>query len=391
MRLGPVVLWLVGSAAFAQTLPEGDTGIASRYPGDVGIGSDSEVIFADDFESDSAPADLDARWNAGRFGNVALTSESANVYAGSKALEFTSPQQTAELSNGIARTVSPELDVLFFRYYSKYDPAFDVVGSSHNGGGISAHYFINGMATPGVPADGTNKYLIEYEAWRGDTTTANPGQLNTYIYWPDQRTNYGDHFFPNGDVMPNTSIHDDFGPNFVARPNLTPQLGRWYCFEVMLKANTPGLRDGEVALWLDGALIADFQNLRLRDVATLKIDRFNLSLHIGSNPNGVTHKWYDNVVAATSYIGPVMLPSDGGSGGGAGGGAGGGGAGGGSGTGGGAGGGAGTGGGTGGGGAGTGGGSPGAAGGCGCHGVDGSLLPLLALARALVRRRHLAG
>ena len=38
----------------------------------------------------------------------------------------------------------------------------------------------------------------------------------------------------------------------------------------------------------------------------LKIDRFNLSLHIGSNTAGEMRKWYDNVVAATSYIGPVV-------------------------------------------------------------------------------------
>jgi hypothetical protein len=74
----------------------------------------------------------------------------------------------------------------------------------------------------------------------------------------------------------------------------------------MLQANTPGLRDGRVALWLDGALIADFQNLRLRDIATLRIDRFGLSLHIGSNTVAETRKYYDNVVAARSYIGPMF-------------------------------------------------------------------------------------
>ena len=40
---------------------------------------------------------------------------------------------------------------------------------------------------------------------------------------------------------------------------------------------------GYATVWLDGVLTADFQNLRLRDVPTLTIDRFNLSLHIGSN------------------------------------------------------------------------------------------------------------
>ncbi len=53
-------------------------------------------------------------------------------------------------------------------------------------------------------------------------------------------------------------------------------------------------------------MAADFPNLRLRDVATLTIDRFNLSFHAGQNPTRETLRQYDNVVAATSYIGPLV-------------------------------------------------------------------------------------
>jgi hypothetical protein len=74
----------------------------------------------------------------------------------------------------------------------------------------------------------------------------------------------------------------------------------------MVKANTPGLRDGRVAIWVDGNLIADFQNVRLRDVNTLKIDVVSLSLFIAANTASTDAvKWYDNVVIATSYIGPM--------------------------------------------------------------------------------------
>jgi hypothetical protein len=292
----------------ATDLPYGDVGIAARHPGDVGIGGDSEVIFADDFESYGSASELGSRWNAGVYHNAFLETDAALVHGGAQSLGFRSPMQTAELSNGVARTVAPELDRLFLRFYSRFDGSFDVVGSSHNGGGISAHYFVGGMATPGIPADGTNKFLVEYECWRGEAAETNPGSLNVYIYHPEQRSMWGDHFFPDGTVLPNTSIPGDFGPDFVARPTIVPELGRWYAYEIMLQANTPGTRDGRIALWLDGALIADFRNLRLRDVGTLRIDRFNLSLHIGSNPNGETFKHYDDVVAATSYIGPVFAP-----------------------------------------------------------------------------------
>ena len=74
----------------------------------------------------------------------------------------------------------------------------------------------------------------------------------------------------------------------------------------MVKANTPGQRDGRIAFWLNGQLIADFPNLRLRDSTALTIDRFTLDLHVLNNNLGVAQKWYDNVVAATSYIGPMV-------------------------------------------------------------------------------------
>jgi hypothetical protein len=289
-------------------LPEGAIGIAAKYKGDNGIIGDPAVVFADDFESYASAANLSNKWdNVFQNGHVLIVTAAANAYRGAKALQFDVPQQSAEMSNAVAKRLSKELDVLFLRYYSKLDTGFDVVGSSHNGATISAHYFGNGwQATPGIPADGTNKFLAAYEHWRGDTSTPNPGDINIYIYHPEQRSQWGDHFFPTGLVSPNTSQPFDFGPTFVARPDVVPNLGQWYSYEFMVKANTPGMRDGRIACWLDGRLVADFPNLRLRDVSTLTIDEFDLSLHVKSNTIAVAKKWVDNVVAATSYIGPLV-------------------------------------------------------------------------------------
>ena len=298
-----------GGSAASGGMPEGGSGIACKHPGDVGIDTDPEVIFADDFESYAQASDLWTRWdNVFQVNETRIATEPANVYAGSKAVEFTLPQQDVELSNAVEKVVSPELDVLFLRYYSKFQPPFDVVGSSHNGSMISSHYFVNGQATPGVPADGTNKFLANLEDWRGDAATPSPGPLNIYIYHPGQRSQWGDHFFPSGMVLPDSSQPFDFGPDFVSRPDITPSLDQWYCYEYMVKANTPGQHDGRISVWLDGAIVADFLNLELRYVPTLTIDRFGLSFHAGSAANGETKKWYDSVVAATSYIGPICAP-----------------------------------------------------------------------------------
>lgn len=291
-------------------LPEGNTGIAAKFPNDAGIEKDPAVIFHDGFEDSAKAADLAAKWDAGVFQErcIRIAEEPENRHSGRRALEFTVPKQAEELSNGVARKVKDEKDVLFLRYYSKFEKGFDQVGSSHNGATIAAHYFIDGRATPGVPADGKNKFLACFENWRGEAKTKSPGDWNVYCYHPEQRDRFGDHFFPSGTVLPFSSERSGsktFGRKFVERPDVIPELDRWYCHEFMLKANTVGKRDGRIACWIDGKLIADFPNLRLRDVESLKIDRFGVELHIGSNTARENRKWFDDVVAATSYIGPI--------------------------------------------------------------------------------------
>jgi hypothetical protein len=289
-------------------LPEGD-GIAAKYPGDVGIEKDPAVILSDGFEDCSSPADLRGKWDAlWHEANMRITEEPANVHSGKRALQFTVPQQREALAIGVDKRLRDEQDVLFLRWYAKFEEGYFVRGGSvHNGGSISAHYFVNEQSTPGIRADGRNKFLANYE--NENSSGGAPGLLNIYYYHPEQGGNFGDHYYPTGRIVPSPGPPTGpatFGPDFVARPDVVPPLGRWYCYEYMVKANTPGRRDGRIACWLDGKLVADFPNLRLRDVSTLKIDRFGIGLFIARNAARANTKWYDDVVGATSYIGPQV-------------------------------------------------------------------------------------
>jgi hypothetical protein len=261
------------------------------------------VLFRDDFEAGN-PQD---RWDrAFHDGNIRLTEDPENVFSGKRALEFTVPQQEAEVSNAVVKHFQPGSDVLFLRYYSKFEKEFDQTGSSHNGGSLAAIAEGVPLATPGVRADGRNKFTVSLENWRADARTPKPGHLNAYCYHPNQRSQYGDHFFPSGRVLPFSPKPAPFGDAFLPRKDIVPECDRWYCYELMLKANTVGRRDGRIACWLDGKLIADFTNLWLRDVDSLKINQAALHLHIGSNRVRPNRKWYDAVVVATSYVGPVQ-------------------------------------------------------------------------------------
>jgi hypothetical protein len=281
-------------------LPYGTTGIAASYPSDANIQSHPNVIFADDFESYSSASQLTSRWsNFYQASYTRISTDSGSVYAGSKSLEFTLPVTNSEIANGLSKKLSQGEDAMFIRVYTKFETGFGVGGQGHNGPVIKANFQRNGI----VP-NGRDFFLgvLENSIYLDE---ADPGYTNVYIYHPEQRSQWGDHWYPDGMVIPYGSTPGYFGPHFVAMPNFIPQTNRWYSYEMMIKANTLGQRDGRVAVWIDGNLIADFQNVRLRDVSTLKMDEFELTLHCQSSIRS-NKKWYDNVVVARSYIGPMV-------------------------------------------------------------------------------------
>jgi len=295
-----------------------DTGIASRYPGDKNIASDPAVIFADDFESYTSPSQLTSKWDdAYHLQNTRIAIETGNFFAGSKALEFSLPISITEVSNSLKKRLSPEQDTVFLRAYTKFDSGYSVTGSNHNGLRLSAKY-----PGPGTmpPADGTGFFLFLLQNNILGTTLAGetaPGYSHLYVYWPKQRSAFGDHWYPDGLVKPFSGNIGNEGewlafpnqyPDFKAMPNFLPQRNRWYCYELMVRANTPGQNDGEAKYWIDGKLIGDFPNLNIRSVSTLKIDEAHIGLH-AAHSERVNKKWYDNVVIAKQYIGPMASAS----------------------------------------------------------------------------------
>ena len=282
-------------------LPEDNNGIAAQFPNDANIGSHPDVLFVDTFESYSSASQLSGIWNSYYQGsNTRIATESGNKFAGNRALEFTLRQGSSEVANAVVKNISPSEDTLFVRTYTKFDSGFANTREGHNGIRISARY-----PGPGNQPNGTDffGFSLENSIYYSE---AEPGYTHVYGYYPEQRGQYGDHWYPDGTVIPFDATPGNFGPNFVSRPNFIPERNRWYCYEFMVKANTPGQRDGRVSIWIDGKVIADFRNVRVRDVSNLRIDQIQLELHAKSSVTRENKKWYDNVVVARSYIGPMV-------------------------------------------------------------------------------------
>jgi FG-GAP-like repeat len=219
------------------------------------------------------------------------------------------------------KIINPTQDTVFIRAYTKFDPGYQVTASNHNGLRLSAKY-----PGPGIkpPADGTGFFLFTLQnqiLGSPDIGESTPGFTHLYSYWPRQRSAFGDHWYPTGFVVPFDSGTGEDGkqignrgdwlafpsqyPDFNPMVNFLPQRDRWYCYELMVRANTPGQNNGEVKFWIDGRVVGDFPNLNVRSISTLKIDEAHISLH-ASHSERINKKWYDNVVIATQYIGPIV-------------------------------------------------------------------------------------
>jgi hypothetical protein len=291
-------------------LPEGD-GIAAKYPGDAGIEEDPAVVLADDFEG--FEDDLVATEPVGQKGmkwdvawhQVRITRDPANVHSGRLAVEM---RHEEPMSHGLSRDFEDGFDTLFVRYYLKFHPQFP--GCHHTGMGMwaGAPGIILASGTDhsatGVKPDGRSHFTARLDTSPPWTpySDASPGRANMYSYHMDQGRRYGDLFFPSGEIYPpeNRAL---LGEGFVARDDFQAERGRWYCYEFMLAANTPGERDGRIAFWVDGRLTGDFAGLRYRSDPALKINHVVLGTYSSSRHDNKV-MWYDDVVVATSYIGP---------------------------------------------------------------------------------------
>src|SRR5207253_10815868 len=169
----------------------------------------------------------------------------------------------------LKKVLNPEQDTVYMRLYQKFESQYPSLPSgNHNGVLLSAKYPEVAGIQP--PADGTGFFLFLLQnnltSLAGEVA---PGYANLYVYWPKQRSEYGDHWYPDGKVMPSDPTIGNNGewlaypaqyPGFKPLPNFLPQLNKWYCYELMVHANTPGQSDGEVKYWIDGEVAGDFPN-----------------------------------------------------------------------------------------------------------------------------------
>jgi len=263
-------------------------GIASGYPGDAGIEKDPRVLFSENFESGDVDA-IAKRWgNCGHPENLALTDDVPPGSAGKRSMR---------IRFGHLYTHYRGADRVYARYAIKFHPK---TGYTHH----LPFLLADAEPTPwpkgfaGKKPAGDNFFGSALDAWGDWGANKPPGKWILYSYWHEMK--------PDG-------RGDYWGTNFKA-PQDPIEPGRWMTVEFMIKANSsPDAADGEQAFWVDGRPIGEVKGLRWRTTDALKLNTFWL-LHDGhteglnkdaEHPNRVYELWFDDLVVATNYIGPV--------------------------------------------------------------------------------------
>ena len=280
----PVAFSLLIAARVFSAEPV-ETGIAARYPRDVGIAKDPAVVFTEDFEGKDFSS-----WDSARHPQppaVQLVTDSGRVHSGKQSVQFMVPAGKG-VGAGLVKWFKPGYDQLYARWYCLFAEDYDQGDLNHTGAKLAAETDRWHLGVAGQKPTGADFFITGIEPWRDWKRNPPPGELMFYTYYPDMKRDPDGHWWGN---------------SFKPQQKCLLQRGRWYCLEMMVKANSPDRTDGEQAFWVDGELKGRFQGIRWRTTDTLKLNCFWLTMYIHDSPQ-TNRIWMDDVVVATQYIGP---------------------------------------------------------------------------------------
>jgi hypothetical protein len=314
------------SGAATSAPSSASPGIAAQYLGDIGIERDDRVMLAENFEAGTI-GDLSKRWSSvgNPKDNVLTFHHDTPPGGGQRSLQVTAT--IGENTGGyLYAKLNRAVDKMYARFYVKFSDDPDYI-----------HHFValGGYHPPtpwpqggaGERPRGDDRIYIGIEPHGSYGRVPPPGAWNFYNYWHEMKGSADGRFWGNA-IGPET-------------PLAVPR-GRWQCVEVMAQLNSaPDKSDGELTLWLDGTQAMhigpgtrhapwsgmgfrlpktggeEFAGFRWRNNLDLKLNWFWLMHYVtesaarqnrAETPSRPNRVWFDNIVVATSYIGPIKSP-----------------------------------------------------------------------------------
>jgi hypothetical protein len=272
-------------------------GLAAKYPNDEGIEGDPDVYMFTGFDAAGLVGWWRSAWSFVRetwtFDVVSSDAALGFEPLHGKALRVNLPKgKNLGLDMGyvFADKQGHDPEEVYFRYYLRFanDWKPDVDGGKLPG--ISGTY---GQAGWGLRrSDGTNGWSMRgsFGRWsEKDNPLYGYTPLGTYAYHADTEDYNGEGWGWESDQR-GLLLRD-----------------RWYCIEQYFKVNTLGRKDGVMRAWVDGVLVFEKTDIRVRTVPKIKIEQVWMNVyHGGTAPSPHDqHLYIDDVVIAKRYIGPM--------------------------------------------------------------------------------------
>jgi len=277
--------------AAKSELPSGN-GLAAQFPGDAGLKTNADVIFADDFETGAIGAGWDETGNKdGKVLQFAAPGDAAGL--GQRCLRVEA-HLGKDTGGGLTKWFEPA-DPVYIRFYTRFDPGCDYVHhfvTLRANKGLRGGDKWSGFGGAGLKPEGIERFSTAIEPCGNWARWPAPWRWNFYSYLHEMEISKDGKYWGNSFGVPAAPV--------------IPR-GRWICVEFMLKHNTPGQPDGEQAFWIDGALQGHWKGINWRKAASLKANALTLESYITDRwtTNPVNVVFFDNVVLARRYIGPV--------------------------------------------------------------------------------------
>jgi hypothetical protein len=294
--------------------------LADKYPNDIGIESDSKVLFVEKFNEELADI-------IGRYDEVlhpeefTLDTDIPKGSAGPYSLKISNTQ--GENSGGhLFKSFSPGFDsTVFLRYYVKY-PSIEEGYFGHQGVWFGGYNPIIPYPYPraGICGLGDSRISIAFESvWQ-----VTPPGMDAYLYWGDMHSyDGGNTCYGNTMITRGKTDHDQ--PPSEDEP--INDLDEWMCIEIMVKLNNPVSEyNGELRIWKNGKELGHwgpgfpnghwfkdkwynnpddppFEGFRWRTDENLNINWIWIEFYHDTGP--ASYIKFSNIVMAKEYIGPI--------------------------------------------------------------------------------------
>lgn len=274
MRIIPLLLLLAGPAAVAADQP-------------------ARAVFAEDFEN----------FNRKTWDEYGQDPSAVEIVEGGRGGKGKCVRITATRGKNtgahLYKMLDPGLDTCHLRFYVKFEADHPYV-----------HHFVHltGYNPPtrypqggaGERPKGHERFSTGVEPWGFWGKYPPPGAWNLYSYWCEMKASRDGRYWGN---------------SFAPDPPVRVERGKWVCVEVMLKCNSaPDKADGEQALWIDGKEVGRWGGIRWRTDPKLKVNGVWMLYYLTDtavrqnnvkDPKQVSRVWFDDIVVAETYVGPV--------------------------------------------------------------------------------------